>query len=117
MLLSACSNGVAGASFDPGSPCPSEGQFSGAYPDLEATANAVSALRSQARYVRSFASRVRRDGAAIEARLNAEDPRTFAPSPGPIKLWHPPGGPGVRVERDQHLLSGDARCAYRITEI
>ena len=36
VLLSACSNGVAGASFDPGSPCPSEGQFSGAYPDLEA---------------------------------------------------------------------------------
>ena len=43
-------------------------------------------------------------GHAIECRINAEDPRTFMPSPGPIKLWHPPGGPGVRV--DTHVYSG-----------
>jgi acetyl-CoA carboxylase biotin carboxylase subunit len=43
-------------------------------------------------------------GHALECRLNAEDPRTFMPSPGPIKLWHPPGGPGVRV--DSHVYSG-----------
>jgi acetyl-CoA carboxylase biotin carboxylase subunit len=43
-------------------------------------------------------------GHAIECRINAEDPRTFVPSPGPIKLWHPPGGPGIRV--DSHLYSG-----------
>jgi acetyl-CoA carboxylase biotin carboxylase subunit len=43
-------------------------------------------------------------GHAIECRLNAEDARTFMPSPGPIKLWHPPGGPGIRV--DSHLYSG-----------
>src|SRR5476649_1242803 len=43
-------------------------------------------------------------GHALECRINAEDPRTFAPSPGPIKLWHPPGGPGVRV--DSHVYSG-----------
>jgi len=43
-------------------------------------------------------------GHAIECRINAEDPRTFMPSPGPIKLWHPPGGPGVRV--DSHVYSG-----------
>jgi acetyl-CoA carboxylase biotin carboxylase subunit len=43
-------------------------------------------------------------GHALECRINAEDPRTFMPSPGPIKLWHPPGGPGVRV--DSHVYSG-----------
>jgi acetyl-CoA carboxylase, biotin carboxylase subunit len=43
-------------------------------------------------------------GHAIECRINAEDPKTFAPSPGPVKLWHSPGGPGIRV--DTHLYSG-----------
>ncbi len=43
-------------------------------------------------------------GHAIECRINAEDPRTFMPSPGPVRLWHSPGGPGVRV--DSHVYSG-----------
>ena len=43
-------------------------------------------------------------GHAIECRINAEDPKTFMPSPGPVKLWHAPGGPGIRV--DSHLYSG-----------
>jgi len=43
-------------------------------------------------------------GHAIECRINAEDARTFMPSPGPIKLWHAPGGPGIRV--DSHIYSG-----------
>ena len=47
---------------------------------------------------------IRIQGHAIECRLNAEDPKTFMPSPGVIQLWHQPGGPGVRV--DSHLYSG-----------
>ncbi len=37
-------------------------------------------------------------GAAIECRVNAENPRTFVPSPGRIAYFHPPGGLGVRVD-------------------
>ncbi len=43
-------------------------------------------------------------GHAIEARINAEDPNDFTPSPGRVEEWHSPGGPGVRV--DSHLYSG-----------
>lgn len=37
-------------------------------------------------------------GHAIEARINAEDPRTLVPCPGLIKSYHPPGGNGIRVD-------------------
>jgi acetyl-CoA carboxylase biotin carboxylase subunit len=43
-------------------------------------------------------------GHAIECRINAEDPKTFMPSPGLINLFHAPGGPGVRM--DTHIYSG-----------
>jgi acetyl-CoA carboxylase biotin carboxylase subunit len=47
---------------------------------------------------------VKIQGHAIECRINAEDPKSFMPSPGLINLYHPPGGPGVRV--DSHIYSG-----------
>jgi acetyl-CoA carboxylase biotin carboxylase subunit len=50
---------------------------------------------------------VRFQGHAIECRINAEDPRTFAPSPGTITHFHTPGGLGIRV--DSGVYSG-----YRI---
>ncbi|MEE3594144.1 acetyl-CoA carboxylase biotin carboxylase subunit [Pseudomonas aeruginosa] len=43
-------------------------------------------------------------GHALECRINAEDPKTFMPSPGKVKHFHTPGGNGVRV--DSHLYSG-----------
>jgi acetyl-CoA carboxylase, biotin carboxylase subunit len=43
-------------------------------------------------------------GHAIECRINAENAKTFVPSPGEIKRWHVPGGPGVRI--DSHCYAG-----------
>jgi len=43
-------------------------------------------------------------GHAIECRINAEDSKTFMPSPGTISKYHAPGGPGVRL--DTHIYNG-----------
>lgn len=42
-------------------------------------------------------------GHSMECRINAEDPKTFMPSPGKISLLHQPGGPGIRF--DSHIYS------------
>ena len=53
----------------------------------------------------SFPEEVAFRGHAIEFRINAEDPeRNFAPSPGTLSIFHPPGGPGVRL--DTHVYQG-----------
>lgn len=46
---------------------------------------------------------VRWDGHAMECRINAEDPVSFMPSPGTISMFHPPGGPGIRL--DSHIYA------------
>ena len=43
-------------------------------------------------------------GHAVECRINAEHPQTFRPSPGEVRIFHQPGGPGIRV--DSHLYNG-----------
>lgn len=49
-------------------------------------------------------------GHAIECRINAEDPFTFVPCPGKISFYHPPGGPGIRV--DSHIYQGYTVPSY-----
>ena len=46
---------------------------------------------------------IRLQGHAVECRINAENAITFMPSPGTITRYHPPGGPGVRV--DSHIFN------------
>jgi acetyl-CoA carboxylase biotin carboxylase subunit len=54
---------------------------------------------------------IRLDGHAIECRVNAERPeQNFQPSPGTVRYFHGPGGPGVRV--DSHLYSGYVVPSY-----
>ena len=50
------------------------------------------------------------EGHAIECRINAENPRTFTPSPGTVTDFHAPGGLGVRL--DSHLYAGYAIPPY-----
>ncbi len=47
---------------------------------------------------------IRINGHAVECRINAEDPENFLPQPGTIDTFHPPGGPGIRL--DSHIYSG-----------
>ncbi len=49
-------------------------------------------------------SNLTKNGHAIECRINAENPITYLPSTGLVKTYHPPGGPGIRI--DSGLFSG-----------
>ena len=49
-------------------------------------------------------------GHAFEARINAEDPATFAPSPGTVTRFEMPGGPGIRI--DSHMAAGSRVPPY-----
>jgi acetyl-CoA carboxylase biotin carboxylase subunit len=69
----------------------------------------IDIVREQIRIASGLALSYRQDeivlrGHAIECRVNAETPDTFAPSPGRVTDYHPPGGLGVRV--DSALYSG-----------
>ena len=70
----------------------------------------VDLIREQIRVAAGEKLRYRQEdivqrGAAIEVRVNAENPDAdFRPSPGTITTWQPPGGPGVRL--DTHVVSG-----------
>jgi acetyl-CoA carboxylase biotin carboxylase subunit len=69
----------------------------------------VDIVREQLRVAAGESLSIKQDdihflGHAIECRINAEDPKTFMPSPGLINLYHAPGGPGIRV--DSHIYSG-----------
>ena len=69
----------------------------------------IDIVREQIRIAGGGALEIKQDelvlsGHAIECRINAENPDTFAPSPGRIAEYHPPGGLGVRV--DSGLYAG-----------
>jgi len=69
----------------------------------------IDIVQQQIRIARGEALAIRQEDVtlkshAIECRINAEDPWSFAPSPGRVERWVPPGGPGIRVE--SHLYSG-----------
>lgn len=69
----------------------------------------VDLVREQIRVAEGYPLSVRQDelefrGHAIECRINAEDPRSFAPSPGLVTNYHAPGGMHVRV--DSGLYAG-----------
>ncbi len=73
----------------------------------------IDIVKEQIRIAASEPLRFKQDevqmtGHAIECRINAEHPVTLMPSPGVISIYHPPGGPGVRI--DSHIYSN-----YEIT--
>jgi len=55
-------------------------------------------------------AQIRQSGHAVECRINAEDPRSFAPCPGKIVSVRTPGGPGIRV--DSYVGPGDTIPAH-----
>ncbi|PIE23643.1 MAG: acetyl-CoA carboxylase biotin carboxylase subunit [Neptuniibacter caesariensis] len=69
----------------------------------------VDIVKEQLRIASGFPLSIKQEdvviqGHSFECRINAEDPKTFLPSPGTIKHFHAPGGNGIRV--DSHLYNG-----------
>ncbi len=63
----------------------------------------IDLLKEQIRVAAGEPLRITQDdvvltGHSIECRINAENPKTFTPSPGDIQRFHPPGGPGIRLD-------------------
>ena len=69
---------------------------------IDLVAQQIKAARGEPLALRQ--SDITERGHAFECRLNAEHPKTFAPSPGRITRWDMPGGPGVRI--DSHMHAG-----------
>ena len=63
----------------------------------------IDILKEQLRLAAGEKLQLRQDsiqlrGHSVECRINAESPTTFTPSPGKITAYHPPGGPGIRID-------------------
>lgn len=65
---------------------------------------------AQGKHLEFDQKKITTSGHAIECRINAEDPFSFLPSPGPVTRWDVPGGAGIRL--DTHIVAGSVVQPY-----